>query len=244
MKAYVHSVETLGLLDGPGIRTVFFLKGCPLACKYCHNPDTQAFGGGDLYQVEDILAIARKNRSYYDATGGGVTFSGGEPLMQGDFLLACIKALKAEGFHVTLDTSGYGQPNTMGEIIDLVDLILLDVKHYDDLGYKDLIGVPMRGILDFIELLKQYDTPVWVRHVMVPTYTDTQEAMDKFMLLIKDFKNWVDKIEILPYHKLGIDKYSQLGMVDPLSHLSEMDEAIAKDFELSINQVLTQLKKE
>lgn len=243
MRGSVHSVETLGLLDGPGIRTVFFLKGCPLACKYCHNPDTQSTDGGQIYSVNDVVSVAKKNKSYYEATGGGVTFSGGEPLLQGDFLLSCIKALKEEGIHVTLDTSGYGQKNTMSEIIKLVDLILLDIKHVDDLGYKNLIGVSMNGLNHFMSLLKLSNTPIWVRHVMVPTYTDNQESMDKLLSLSKDILNWVEKIEILPYHKLGIDKYSQLDLIDPLKTIDEMSVEIAEAFEENINQTLTQLKR-
>lgn len=238
MKGAIHSIETLGLLDGPGIRTVFFLKGCPLACKYCHNPDTQEMGGGQMYDVDGIVALAMKNKSYFDATGGGVTFSGGEPLMQGDFLLACIRALKAEGIHVTLDTSGYGQEDTMADIISAVDLILLDVKHVNEAGYKDLIGVSMTGLKAFMDLIKIKHTPVWIRHVMVPSYTDSQEAMADLVKLSKHIDQWVEKIEILPYHKLGTDKYAQLELVDPLMHIGEMDEDTARDFETEVNAAL------
>jgi pyruvate formate lyase activating enzyme len=234
MKGKIHSIESLGLFDGPGIRTVFFLKGCPLACKYCHNPDTQDFEGGDLYSVEDVVKLAKKNKSYYDSSGGGVTFSGGEPLMQGEFLIQCIKALKKENIHVALDTSGYGQKKYMKEIISLVDLILLDIKQIHNMGYKDLIGVEIHGLLYFMDLIKNSDTPVWIRHVMVPTYTDSYESMEKLMDMIKDILKWVVKVEILPYHKLGKEKYKLLNREDPLTNVNAMDENKALAFEAFI----------
>lgn len=244
MKGSLHSIETLGLLDGPGIRTVFFLKGCPLACKYCHNPDTQDTDGGQIYEVEDLVNIALKYKSYYEATGGGVTFSGGEPLLQGDFLLSCIKALKAEGIHVTLDTSGYGQKNTMSEIIKMVDLILLDIKHVSDSGYKNLIGVSMNGLNHFMTLLKKENTPVWVRHVMVPSYTDNEKSMDELLKISKEIVGHIEKIEILPYHKLGEQKYVQLNRQDLLKDVDEMNVEEAQAFETKINERLSHLKKE
>lgn len=238
MKGRIHSIESLGLFDGPGIRTVFFLKGCPLACKYCHNPDTQSFEGGTMYTVEEIVALAKKNKSYYDASGGGVTFSGGEPLMQGDFLIQCIKALKEENIHVALDTSGYGQKQYMEEIIGLVDLILLDIKHIHKQGYKDLIGVEMDGLLYFMNLIKKCNTQVWVRHVMVPSYTDSYEAMEKLIDMVKDISKWLVKVEILPYHKLGKEKYKLLNREDPLTNVNPMDEKKAQEFEAFVRSSL------
>lgn len=221
LKGRIHSIETMGLLDGPGIRTIFFLQGCPLKCKYCHNPDSIAFKGGQEYTVDEIVKIAKRYKPYY-RQNGGVTFSGGEALMQGEFLLSAIQALKSEGIHVALDTSGVGQVAFFLPIIEAVDLILLDVKHFNYNDYKDLTGVSMKWSESFMKALDHFKGKLWIRHVMVPGYTDNFEAMNQLFHFLGKWLKIIEKIEILPYHKLGIDKYYQLGLEDPLKGIPEM----------------------
>ena len=177
-KGRIHSIETLGTMDGPGVRTVFFLQGCPLKCKYCHNPDTQDFNHGTEYTVDEIVAFVKRYKPYYGEEGG-VTFSGGEALMQGKFVLEAVKALKAEGVHIAIDTSGVGQSNYYEEILEYADLVLMDIKHFHQLDYKELTGVSMKRTLPFIEALRNYRGNVWIRHVMVPGMTDSYKSMNE-----------------------------------------------------------------
>ncbi len=239
----VHSIETMGLVDGPGIRTVIFLKGCPLKCTYCHNPDTQICGGGKEYTVDEIVHFVKRYKKYYDASGGGVTFSGGEPLLQGAFLKAVMTALKDEGIQIALDTSGYGDERYFNDILALTDVLLLDIKHYDDIAHKKLVGKSMKGIHNFLTHLDHFNGSVWIRHVMVPGLTDSEESMDLLFSHIKNISKSIDKIEILPYHKLGIEKYYQLGVKDPMAEIPEMDKEKASTLESYIRGLLSDKKE-
>jgi len=239
LKGRIHSIETMGLLDGPGIRTVFFLQGCPLRCKYCHNPDTW-HQGGEEYTVDELVSFAKRYRPYYKKTGG-VTFSGGEALMQGEFVLEAIKALKKENIHVALDTSGVGQTQFYDEILKLVDVLLLDIKHYDTAEYRDLTGVSMKWTKSFMESLKQYKNKIWIRHVMVPGVTDNYYAMNQLLSSVHVYIKNIEKIEILPYHRLGVDKYSELGISYLLNDVPEMDKAQAEMYQdYVMNQLMHQ----
>lgn len=239
IKASLHSIETMGLVDGPGIRTVFFLQGCPLKCLYCHNPDSQHFMGENTIDTEQVVALASRYKAYYKASGGGVTFSGGEPLMQGAFLTEALSALKAEGIHTCVDTSGYGVTKHYDAIFALTDLILLDVKHVEEKAHQRLVGRPIEGILHFIEALKAYSGKVIIRHVMVPGETDDEASMEKLLKMIAPIEKKVEKIEILPYHKAGIEKYSQLNLMDPLFDVPPMSPDVAAGFEGWINEQLS-----
>lgn len=241
IKGRIHAIETMGLHDGPGIRTVFFMQGCPLRCKYCHNPDALSFKGGQVYTVDELVMFAKRYKSYYK-TSGGVTFSGGEALMQGAFLLEAIKALKNEGIHVALDTSGIGQSSYFNEILSYVDMVIMDVKHVNKNAYKDLTGLSMKRLDAFHDALQAFNGQIWVRHVMLPGYTDNLTSMDALFNYISLWHKKIEKIEILPYHKLGVDKYYQLGLEDPLKDIDEMDSSIAKSFELYLMKKLKKLK--
>jgi pyruvate formate lyase activating enzyme len=241
-KGKLHSIETMGLVDGPGIRTVFFLQGCPLKCRYCHNPDSQSFMGTNEISVAEVVQTASRYREYYQATGGGVTFSGGEPLMQGVFLIEALSALKAEGFSTCIDTSGYGQTQYYDEIFKLTDHILLDIKHTQSDTHKWLTGRDMRGIRQFIKALQGFEGTVTVRHVMVPSVSDQEDFMAELLAMIEPIQKKVDKIDILPYHKTGVEKYSQLGMTYAFERVPAMSPERAADFEARVNEALMAVK--
>lgn len=243
MKGRVHSIETMGLLDGPGIRTVFFLQGCPLRCAYCHNPDTQHLAGGNEMSSQEIVATAKRYLPYYRRSGGGVTFSGGEPLLQGAFLVETLKLLKEEGIHTALDTSGYGSEAYFDQILDLVDVVLLDIKHFEKKAHRELTGVKMHGRDTFLNRLAKFSGKVWIRHVMVPGKTDSNQAMKDLYQTVRFLSEKIEKIEILPYHKMGVEKYEALQMVYPLDGVDEMDADQAKIFEALVNEKLKRDQK-
>lgn len=236
----LHSIETMGLLDGPGIRTVFFLSGCPLRCVFCHNPDTQKGDFGRDITTDEIVNRAKRMKPYFK-NGGGVTISGGEPLASASFLLDTIRALKNENIHVAIDTSGIGDENYYKDIINEVDLILLDIKHYDPFFFEAITKAKIDKLKIFMDQLKKSDTKVWIRHVMMPFVTDRKEDMDKLVEFVKPIKKNIEKIEILPYHKMGIDKYKELGKDYKIKNMEAMDIKKAKDFEKYANFMLKSL---
>ena len=220
IKGSVDSIETFGLVDGPRIRTVVFLNGCKLRCKYCHNPE--------MWHVKDYnytpMDLAKKiirNKSYFMSNNGGVTFSGGEPLLQSEFIIEVAKILKKENIHIALDTAGVGLGN-YSKILEYVDLVLLDIKHVDALGYKELTGHVIDDSLKFIEELNKSNTKVWIRQVIVPGMMDNDGYINSLIDILSNIKN-IERIDFLPYHKLGSDKYIKLGIKDPYKNLKEMD---------------------
>ncbi len=222
MKGYIHSFESFGTVDGPGIRFVIFLKGCPLRCKYCHNPDTWTMAGAKEYEVEEIVKEALKYRRYFGANGG-ITVTGGEPLLQLDFVIELMKAFKKEGIHTACDTSGatfYLQDRKKyEELIAYTDLFLLDIKHIDSKEHKALTGMTNEHILAFARFLSDHGIPMWIRHVIVPGIT----LKDEYLIALKEFVatlSTVQKIEVLPYHTMGEIKYKSLGIPYPLEGVS------------------------
>lgn len=240
----LHSIETMGLVDGPGIRTVFFLQGCPLKCSYCHNPDSQIFMGADEITVADVVKTAERYKTYYDATGGGVTFSGGEPLMQGAFLIEALKALKERGVSTCIDTSGYGMAQHYEEIFKHTDHILLDIKHTREAAHVALTGRDMGGIRYFLKALEAFNGTITIRHVMVPGLTDAENYMDELLDMVLPLQKKIDKIDILPYHKAGIEKYSQLNLAYTFEMVPAMSSDKAMAFEADINAKLSAFKAE
>lgn len=219
IRGSVNSIETMGLVDGPGIRTVVFLNSCFLRCKYCHNPETWKMGDKNM-TVDELVQKVLRNKPYFK-NGGGVTFSGGEPLLQEEFLLECCKKLKEEGIHIALDTAGYtlGNPE---EILKYVDLVLLDIKHVSKEGFKALTG-GNKDIQDrFIKILNKSGKDVWIRQVIVPGIMDNDKYLKRLSKTIKSIKN-VERIDFLPYHKLGREKYITMGINYPLEDTPEMD---------------------
>ncbi len=219
MAGYIHSLESMGLVDGPGVRAVVFLQGCPLRCQYCHNPDTWT-AGGDATTPQALVTRLLRFRTYF-ARGGGVTFSGGEPLLQSRFLLECLKLLKQNGIHTCIDTSG-GCDGDFSEILTYTDLVLYDVKHHEPEGYRTITGGDIAITKRFVEQVRQSDTPMWVRHVVVPQLTDSDSHMEGLRDYVATLPN-VQRVDLLPYHKLGATKYPPLGLPEPLPETPPMD---------------------
>jgi pyruvate formate lyase activating enzyme len=242
MNGRLHSIETMGLVDGPGIRTIIFLQGCPLRCAYCHNPDSQNMFSNKEITPEEVLNIAKKYKNYYKRSGGGITFSGGEPLLQGEFLLETLKLLKKEGFNTALDTSGYGNEKYYREILKYVDTVLLDIKHFDNRGYKELTGASMNGFYKFLSYLNDYEGKIWIRHVMVPGITDNKDSVYRLFANIAHLADKIERIEILPFHKMALDKYEALGREYKLKSTSEMNADKAKEYQDILNDLLNKEK--
>lgn len=234
----LHSIETMGLVDGPGIRTIFFLQGCPLRCLYCHNPDTQALQGGTEITPDFVLSKAERYKTYY-RDNGGVTFSGGEPLLQGEFLAETLKLLKENGYNTCIDTSGYGNEKYFKEILENTDTILLDVKSFSNQGYIEMVKQKMDGFYKFLEYIeKYYKGKIWFRHVMVPGFTDNKESMDKFIEIIKPYRDKIERVEILPYHIMGVAKYKEIGRDYKLKGVPAMNKEKAVMFESYVRSKL------
>ncbi len=226
----IHSIETSGMVDGPGIRFVVFMQGCLLRCQYCHNPDTWTIGKGQLVTVQELVEEIRGYLPFLQFSGGGVTVSGGEPLLQADFLLTLFRALKRElGVHTAIDSSGgcFSRRGHFFETLQLLmqhtDLVLLDLKQIDPQKHLDLTGKPNDHILDFARFLSETNIPVWIRHVLVPGLTDDEADLRKLAGFIKTLRN-VERVEVLPYHEMGKYKYEQLGMKYPLAQIKPPDE--------------------
>jgi len=222
MTGRIHSIETFGTVDGPGIRYVLFLQGCPMRCKYCHNPDTWEFSGGTTKEASDIVKDILKYKNYY--INGGVTVSGGEPLHQMEFVTELFKLLKKEGIETALDTSGiyYNEKNTekIDEVLKYTDIILLDLKHINNTSHQHLTGKSNENILKFAHYLDELHKRVWIRHVIVPTINLNKEDLSKTREFLDTLSN-VENISILPYHTLALPKYENMGLVYPLKGVPE-----------------------
>ncbi|HKK19198.1 MAG TPA: pyruvate formate-lyase-activating protein [Opitutales bacterium] len=208
-EGFIHSVETCGTVDGPGVRYVLFLHGCPLRCQYCHNPDAQGRPSGATKTAEEAFADVMRYKSFIKK--GGLTISGGEPLMQAAFVHAMFAMAKAEGLHTTLDTSGFVGHKASDELLDLTDLVLLDIKSFSPMTHKLVTGVCVDQTLKFAKRLDERGNKVWIRFVLVPGLTDHSRNIHGLAEFVSQLGN-VDKVEILPFHKMGEDKYARSGM--------------------------------
>jgi pyruvate formate lyase activating enzyme len=219
-KGYIHSLESFGSVDGPGVRFVIFTSGCAMRCQFCHNPDTWNMKSGTPYTADELIQKALKYRAYWGSKGG-ITVSGGEPLLQIDFLTELFKKAKEEGIHTTLDTSGNPftreEPffNKFRELMQYTDLILLDIKHIDEKQHEILTGQSNTNILELAGYLSEIKKPVWIRHVLVPERNDKDEYLDRLHDFISGLEN-VERVEVLPYHTLGTYKWKELGLKYPL----------------------------
>lgn len=221
MVGHIDSIETLGLVDGPGIRVVVFLQGCPLRCLFCHNPETWTLNDKFLITPDELVRHIYKYRNYF-GTDGGVTFSGGEPLFQHDFLLECLKLCKKMGINTCLDTSG----SCIGyeDILKYVDLVIWDVKALENDAYHKMTGQDINVSLNFLKHCHEIGKKMWIRQVIVPGINDNLDYIYKLRDFIKPLKN-VEKVELLPYHLLGVSKYKQLGIPYRLDGVPAMDKS-------------------
>lgn len=225
----IHSIETCGTVDGPGIRYIVFTQGCLLRCQFCHNADTWEIGTGKKMSPEEIVQDLELYRPFMEASGGGITVSGGEPLLQIPFLIELFKLCKEKGIHTTIDSSGGCYSNSpeflaqLDELLKYTDLILLDLKHIDSKRHIKLTGKPNEHILEFARYLSDKKVPIWVRHVLVPTINDKDEYLEPLGEFIASLDN-VERVEILPYHKLGVYKWENLGLKYPLAGIDTPSE--------------------
>lgn len=216
--ARIHSFESFGTVDGPGIRFVVFMQGCSLKCKYCHNRDTWDLCGGTTYTVSEVLTKIEKYKNYFIPSGGGVTISGGEPLLQLKFVTELFTQLKKEGIHTAIDTSGnFAITEDIKKLIDLTDLFLLDIKCINDEICKDLTGVSNKQELAFARYLSSISKDMWIRQVLVPGITNQEEDLLSLKEFISSLSS-VKKVEVLPYHSMGRFKWEELGFSYPLEN--------------------------
>ena len=218
MEGYIHSFESFGTVDGPGIRFVVFMQGCPMRCKYCHNPDTWLFGAGKKYTAEEVAKNVLRYKNYFTG-GGGITISGGEPMAQAAFAKELFTLIKKAGVSTALDTSGImfdpKDEHKFDDLLSVTDLVLLDIKHIDDEEHKKLTGHSNKNILAFARYLSDIGKDMWIRHVLVPGITDNDRYLNDLAEFIKTLKT-VRKVEVLPYHTMGAVKYKSLGIDYPL----------------------------
>lgn len=217
----------MGAVDGPGIRLVVFLQGCPLRCLYCHNPDTWDLKKGKEFSADEILEIYQKNSSFYK--NGGITVSGGEALMQVDFLIDLFKKAKKENIHTCLDTSGisFDRIEKLETLVKYLDLVLLDIKEFDKKKHKQLTGFSNKKVFEFAKFLDDKNIDIWVRHVVVPFLTCDKQSWYNLGLFLGKLNN-VRAIDVLAYHKMGVDKYKELGLEYKLKHIPEPDDRLMK----------------
>ncbi len=217
----IHSVDTFGTVDGPGIRFVVFMQGCALQCAYCHNPDTWDTSLGTLTSVDEVLALIEPYLEYYKRSGGGLTVTGGEPTLQAPFVAELFRRVKEQwGLHTALDSSGFCDPEHAAELLDVTDLVLLDLKVMNRDAHTELAGQPNDRILRFASALAERGTPVWLRRVVIPGYTDALDDLEAMGRFIAGMAN-IKKLELLPYHRLGVYKWHQLGRTYPLEGVRE-----------------------
>lgn len=261
----IHSLETFGTVDGPGVRFVVFFQGCPMRCQYCHNPDTWKIEDGEEMSADEIIDRFERNRSFYQT--GGITATGGEPMLQIDFLTELFTKAKAKGIHTCLDTSGIMFPKKyigteqisereisltgisenmasdrmekIEQLMPVTDLVMLDIKHINDEEHQKLTGQSNSNILAFAKYLDSIGKPVWIRHVVVPGITFDEKELTELGLFLKTLHN-VEKLEVLPYHSMGKVKYDNLGMDYVLKDTPQLTKAEAKEAEHIIRAAMEQ----
>lgn len=209
--ALVHSWELVTAVDGPGTRMTMFMSGCPLRCQYCHNPDTMEMKVGTLERIEDVVKRIKRYKPVFKASGGGLTISGGEPLFQIAFARRLLKEVHDAGIHTTIDTSGYLGARLRDEDLDNIDLVLLDVKSGDEETYKKVTRRELQPTIDFGDRLNAIGKPVWIRFVVVPGLTDGPENVANVARIVSRWKSNVERVEVLPFHNMGADKWHELG---------------------------------
>ena len=239
----IHSAESFGTVDGPGVRYVLFMQGCPLRCIYCHNPDTWSMNGGREISAAEVISEYERNQAFYK--NGGLTVTGGEPLVQVDFLIELFSMAKERGIHTCIDTSGitYNPNNAeyvgkLDRLMELTDLVMLDIKHIDPETHKKMTGADNKRVLGFARYLAEKNVPLWVRHVVVKGYTDGAEDLGRLGEFLSTLKN-LKALDVLPYHTMGVGKYEDLGMEYPLKGEPALS---IRDAERAKRQILLGMK--
>ncbi len=227
MKGSIATIESLGLLDGPGIRTVVFMNGCPLRCLYCHNPEMWELKETN-YSKEELITKILNYKPYYK-NNGGVTFSGGEPLLQTPFLLEVCQELKKENIHIALDTSGVTNYD-YEQLLEYIDLVIFDIKGIDNESYKNITGLDEKKSLEFLNICQSKNIKMWLRQVIVPGINDNKDYIVRLKEFIKPLKN-IEKIELLPYHSMAIKKYKELNIPYKLENTKDMDKDLCLELE-------------
>ncbi len=218
----IHSIETFGTVDGPGIRSILFFQGCPLRCKYCHNRDTWDVKDGTEYTAQELIDNVSRYSSYWKSSGGGITASGGEATLQADFLAELFKIAKQKDIHTCLDTSGFVDIEKVDKVLENTDLVLLDLKHMDDEEAKNLTGVGIEKTIKFARHLDKLNIPIWFRHVLVPGITDSEENLSALGEFAASLNN-IERLEILPYHTMGVHKWESMGFDYDLKDIRDAD---------------------
>ncbi len=248
MIGHIHSIETCGTVDGPGMRYVIFFKGCPMRCMYCHNPDTWDMAGGEEKTVDELLEQYESLKTFY--TNGGITATGGEPLMQIDFLIELFEAAKKRNIHTCLDTSGImfrrNNPEILAKyerLLKSTDLIMLDIKHIDPEEHKKLTKQPLDNILDFARYANEQGNLIRIRHVIVPDITYKPEYLKKLGYFMAELQN-INQLEVLPYHTMGITKYEKLGIEYPLKGVKALSNKEAAEAQNIILEAMKERRNE
>ena len=244
MTGRVHSKESFGTVDGPGIRYVLFMQGCPMRCKYCHNPDTWDAKAGTEISAKEVIDEYLRNQSFY--TKGGITVTGGEPLLQVEFLTELFTLAKEYNIHTCIDTSGitFNRENKpymekLEKLLSLTDLVMLDIKHIDNDNHKELTGFGNNSVLEFAKYLDSRNISIWVRHIIIPGITDNKEDLQKLGEFIGKLKN-LHALDVLPYHTMGVHKYKELGIEYPLENVEALS---VKDAEKAKLHIIEGIKK-
>lgn len=237
MQGRIHSFESFGTVDGPGIRYVVFFQGCSMRCLYCHNPDTWDVHGGTLVESDQIISNILRNQSFYRT--GGLTASGGEPMLQLPFLTELFSKAKEHGIHTCLDTSGilFSASKEVVGLLEVTDLVMLDIKHLNCTEHEKLTGHSNEAVLAFVSYLEQMKKPFWVRHVVVPGITDQQQSLVALGQYLKSL-SYLEKLEVLPYHSMGEVKYNQLGLDYPLKGTPQLTKQQAAECEKIIRDAM------
>ena len=244
MSGRIHSTESFGTVDGPGLRFVVFMQGCPMRCLYCHNPDTWDISGGKIVEADEILESYERLKNFL---GGGLTVTGGEPLLQMGFVCELFRKAKARGIHTCLDTSGITfrreRQGEFDELMSVCDLVMLDIKHIDSAEHKKLTGHGNENILNFARYVSESGTELWIRHVVVPGITDRREdwyTLGRFLAELPTLK----AVDVLPYHDMGKTKYERLGLDYPLEKTPPLDPSVAAEAKKVILSGLSDALKE
>lgn len=247
MDGFIHSIESFGTVDGPGIRFVVFFQGCPMRCKYCHNPDTWKMNKGMQLSAEELIMRFNKNKAFYH--NGGITVTGGEPLLQIDFLIELFRLAKEQGIHTCIDTSGVTftaseseYRHKLDKLMEYIDLVMLDIKHIDSNEHHELTGFDNANILAFAKYLDEKGIPLWIRHVVVPGITDNPVYLKELGYFIGRLSN-IKALDVLPYHTMGVSKYKELGIPYPLEGIPQATAESANEAKRIILNSFREIRK-